>query len=302
VLLLVAVMATASALALERLTLAARLSGSASAMEQARFHQMAAEELALQRISVLAGADRTTLAGNWHNRPFTVPLPQGSATIRVTDGGNCFNLNSLVAAGPDGAGAVRPLAMAQFTNLMTVIGVDGASATRIAASAADWIDGDGVPSPNGTEAGAANAPMTDAAQLAALPGMTSALQARLAPWVCALPTSDLSPINVNTLLPEQAPLLQMLVGPELTAAAARAQLAARPTDGYESVTGFWQSGQLRAIRVPEDTAQQVRVTTRWFRLSTVIRTGDVALAGSSVIDGKAQPRARVVGRRWEEAL
>lgn len=301
VLLLVAVMATASAVALERLTLAARLSGSAAAMEQARFHQLATEELALQRISAVSAADRTTLAGGWHNRAFAVPLPQGSGTLRVTDGGNCFNLNSLVAPGPDGPGAARPLAMAQFAALMTIIGVDGDATARIAASTADWIDSDAVPLPSGSEIDAPNAALTDPAQIAAVPGMEPAVWARLAPWVCALPTHDLSPINVNTLLPEQAPLLQMLVGPALTSAAARTQLAARPSDGYESVTSFWQSGALRAMRVPEDTAAQVRVKTRWFRLDTIIRTGDAVLAGSSLIDGEAQPRAQVVGRRWEEA-
>ncbi len=301
VLLLVAVMATASALALERLTLAARLSGSAGAMEQARFHQLAAETLAIRRIAAVAGGERTTLAGNWHGRPITVALPQGSATVRVTDGGNCFNVNSLVAVNPDGATPVRPLAITQFTSLLTLLGVDGGASAGIVAAAADWIDSDATPLPGGDESGAANAPMTDAAALAELPGMTPQNWARVAPWVCALPTNDLSPININTLLPEQAPLLQMLTGPDLSAAEARAQLSARPTAGFESVTLFWQSGALRAIQVPEDAAQQVRNRTRWFRLTTTIRVGDVALAASSLIDGQASPGARVTARRWEEA-
>jgi general secretion pathway protein K len=307
VLLLVAVMAAASAVALERLTLAARLGGSAGAMEQARFHQLAAEALAIQRIAAVAGTERTTLAGNWHGRAITVPLPQGAAMVRVTDGGNCFNINSLVAAGPNGATAVRPLAATQFTTLLIVLGVDGAAIPRIVASAIDWIDADQIPLPDGSEiaerggASPANAPMTDTAQMATLAGMTPQIWARIAPWVCTLPTNDLSPININTLLPEQAPLLQMLVGPDLSAAAARTQLAGRPADGFMSVTSFWQSGALRAMRVPDDAAQQVRVRSRWFRLATVIRVGDVALAGSSLIDSAATPGARVVARRWEEA-
>ena len=300
VLLLVAVMATASALALERLTLATRLSGSAAAVEQARFHILGAEALALPRIATLAAQERTTLAGNWHGRPLRVPLAQGSATVRVTDGGNCFNINSLAVRGPDGATMVRPLAVTQFTTLLTLIGIDGTVSTRIVAAAADAIDSDTAPLPGGQEDGAANAPFTDLAGLAALPGMTPALANRIVPWVCALPSDDLSPININTLLPEQAPLLQMLAGPQLTAAAARAQLAARPPGGFASVTDFWQTGSLSGLAVPEAAAEQVRVQTRFFRLSTTIRIDDVALAGSSLIDARTSPRARVVARRWEE--
>ena len=303
VLLLVAVMATASALALERLTLATRLSGSAAAMEQARFHLLGAEQLALPRVASLAAAERTTLNGGWHGRALAVPLPQGSATVRVTDGGNCFNLNSLVApaAADAGAQASRPLAMAQFTTLLILLGVDGGAVPAIVAATADRIDPDAIPLPGGNEGHAVNAMLTDPAQLADIPGITPAMLARIAPWLCALPTHDLSPININTLLPEQAPLLQMLVGPDLSAAAARAQLAARPADGYAGVTDFWQSGPLRGLNVPEDAAQQVRVQTRWFRLSTQIRIGDVALAGSSLIDARTDAGAQVVARRWEEA-
>lgn len=302
VLLLVAVMATASALALERLTLAARLGSSAAAMAQARFHLLSAEQIALRRLAIIASADRTTLNGNWLGRAVPVPLAEGTAAVSVTDGGNCFNINALVSTEDDAVAAPRPVAMTQFITLMTGLGIDPAAAARIAAGATDRIDPDSVPSPGGEESGAPNAPLTDPAALSGLPGLTPSVMARLSPWLCALPTNDLAPININTLLPEQAALLQMLAGPNLSAAAARAQLAARPVDGFASAMDFWQSGPLRGIRVPEEAAQQVRIRTRWFRVTTTVRIGDVVLTGSSLFDSDATPRPRVVSRRWEESL
>jgi general secretion pathway protein K len=301
VLLLVAVMATLSALALERLTLAARLNGSAAAMDQSRLYALAAEQLAMQRISLIAGPERTTLAGNWHGRRFTVPLPQGSGAIRVTDGGNCFNLNSLVADPATGGSATRPVAVTQFVTLMTTLGIDSGQAPRIAAASADWIDADSLSQPGSPgETASPNRPMSDAAELAAVPGMTPALWQRLRPWVCALPTSAMSPININTLLPEQAPLLVMLVGPTLNVTTARAQLAARPADGYASVLAFWNSGALASAQPVGDAASQVQVRTRWFRLHSNVQIGDSSLAARSLIDaGGDQPR--VVRRAWMES-
>ena len=51
------------------------------------------------RIDDLAGADAyvTTLAGDWNGTPRRIPLPGGGLAVgTVRDGGNCFNLNSLV--------------------------------------------------------------------------------------------------------------------------------------------------------------------------------------------------------------
>ncbi len=315
VLLLVAVMAVVSAAAVERLTLATRLAGSASAMEQARHFAMAGEALALRRIDTLLAANdsQVTLDGGWHGRTFTLPLPGGSAEMRLTDGGNCFNINSLVAtsqAGESGGMAPpRPLAIQQFTALLQGLGTDRAAADRIVAGAVDWIDADQSAMPNGAEDSAyaaasparrtADRPMASAGELAQIAGMTPALAQRLSRWTCALPVDDLSPINVNTLLPEQAVLLQMLTGNRISPAQARTALAARPSDGYGSVNRFWADPALGGMAPPGDAASQVRLTTRWFRLETNVRLGDVTLGSSALIDaGEQGQRARVVRRSW----
>src|SRR3546814_7249311 len=98
-LLLVAVMAVIAATALDRLTLATRIAGSAATVDQGRAYAFAAEHIALRRVADLVGRDpaKLTLAGNWLGRDFTLPLPGGEGRAKLSDANNCFNLNSLVA-------------------------------------------------------------------------------------------------------------------------------------------------------------------------------------------------------------
>lgn len=309
VLLLVAVMAVISATAIERLTLATRLAASASAIEQGRHFQLAAEALALKRIDQLArGKSQITLDGEWLGKPFMLPLPGGgSAELTLTDGGNCFNLNSLVADSTVGGSAQRPLALEQFTALMQALSIDRATADRIAASSGDWIDADQNAVAQGAEdaayAGAAIArrtadrAMSEASELKAIAGVGPQQWSRLRPWVCALPSSDLSPINVNTLLPEQAPLMMMLMPARLTPAQARAHLAARPSGGYGSLNRFWTGPTLGGQQPTGDAAAQVRLVTRWFRLQTRVRIGNSVTVSETLIDaGTGDTPARVVRR------
>ena len=309
VLLLVAVMAVISANAVERLTLATRLAGSATAMEQARHYQLAAEALAVKRIAQLAkGQNQVTLAGDWMGKPFTLPLPGGGAAeMELSDGGNCFNLNSLVADSTVGGSAQRPLAIEQFLALMQAVSIDRAKAERIAYSAGDWIDADQNAVALGAEdvayAGAAppyrtaDRPMDDASELLSIAGVGPQEWARLRPWVCALPTSDMSPINVNTLLPEQAPLLMMLMPAQLTPGQARAHLASRPADGYGSINRFWSGPTLGGQQPSGDAAAQVKLVTRWFRLRTTVRVGDASATSIVLIDaGEGDTPPRVVRR------
>src|SRR3546814_11306196 len=87
-------------------------------------------------------------------------------------------------------------------------------------------------------------------------GVTPSIYATLRPWICALPTSDLSPINVNTLRPDQAPLIAMLAPEQLSIGDARRAIAARPLRGYDSVEAFWKSGALKGVGVaPANQAQ-----------------------------------------------
>ncbi len=311
VLLLVGVMGAIAATLLERTRSASQIVRNLIEREQATSVVLAAEALAVRRIeALLAADDRGAQGGKWQGRTIALPLPQGSAVLTARDGGNCFNMNSLVTqAGPDSL-VTRPLAVAQFTGLMLALAVPDPQARSIAAAAADWIDSDDQPAALGAE-DSRYAPlgyrtgstlMADASELRAVAGMTAGNYARLRPFLCVLPVSELSPINPNTLLPAQAPLLAMLlpetIGPAPTRLALASRiLASRPVRGWGSVADFSNSNVLRDQPLPGDVLQQLTVRTRWVRLA--IRTGESGLAGSALIDAR-QARVRVTARRWQD--
>src|SRR3546814_7331354 len=89
----------------------------------------------------------------------------------------------------------------------------------------------------------ANRKMADVSELRAVRGVTPKIYARIKPWICALPVTDPVKLNVNTLAPEQAPLVAMLLPGEITTAEARAVLAARPAGGYGSSVRFWERSE-----------------------------------------------------------
>src|SRR3546814_18368696 len=93
-------MAVIAATALDRLTLATRIAGSAAAVDQGLAYSFAAEQIALRRVADLVARDpaRPTLAGDWLGRDFVLPLPGGQGTARLTDANHCFNPNNLAAA------------------------------------------------------------------------------------------------------------------------------------------------------------------------------------------------------------
>ena len=316
VLLLVSVMAVIAATALDRLTLSTKVAANSNAILQARSYALAAEALATSRISdlLIAGGNRTTLAGDWNGQERSLPIPEGVARLRVSDSGNCFNLNSLVAVdeATNSENLIKnPIGINQFIALMNSLGISDQEARAIADASADWIDSDALASALGAEDSyyqtlntpyrAANRLMAERSELRSVRGVTPAHYATLKPWLCALPIAALSPINVNTLLPEQAILLSMLIPQSLTLDRARSYLANRPASGYANQNAFWNAPQLADIRPSANVLQQIQVKSRWFDLEIVVNLGTVRLREKTLIDAKDEQRPLILYRNWGHA-
>lgn len=307
VLLLVAVMAVIAAVMLDRLNLAVRLAGNGQAMTQARLYATSAETLAMVRIKALVDTsqertvDRTGLLG----QDFPLPMPRGQIMARVNDAGNCFNVNSLVEADAQGTLRLRLIGLNQMRALMKGLAIPDAEAAVISDSVADWIDSDNAPAPNGAEDDTyqgrpvpyrtAGRLIGDVSEIRAVRGMTPQFYERLRPWLCALPGADLSPINVNTLRPDQALLLAMTAPETIPLERARGVLAARPPLGWASA-----EDALRGIAgegaggVP---LNQLQVRSRWFLLTQTVTVDSASVEEQALIDVGANP-PRVAFRTW----
>ena len=302
VLLIVAVMAAIAATALDRLGLSTRLAGNAVVATQGRQWLAMAEELAQARVTdaaELSGADQAALLGVER----TITLPDGQiVTARLDDATNCFNVNSMVRRRQTGVLQSQARRVFQLRDLFMILGVPEGRSQQLADAMGDAIDDDRNPRPLGSERLANGGPvpdrlLTSADELAGVEGMDADLWSRVQPYLCALPSTDPTPVNVETLSPDRAALLAMLAPEQISLADARAQLEARPAAGFGSVVDFWETGPLRGRDIEGSRDNQVVVETRFFRLVTRVGEGDSELrqeALFSVEDG----RAILHTRRW----
>jgi general secretion pathway protein K len=310
VLVLVVIMAAIAASAFERLRLSTAMAMNGAALDQARGYALGVEDLLALRIDDLANEDAyvTTLAGDWNGTERRIPLPgEGLATGTVRDGGNCFNLNSLVQGEATTNLVQRPAAIEQFVSLMAVLGLPEPTARRIAAATADWIDSDAEASAQGGEDGAysgsepayrtGNTLFSDASELRAVAGVTPEIYRELKPYLCALPAADMSPINVNTLLARDAPLLAMFAPAKARPDRVRGLIASRPPAGWRNTYDFWRSAEQAGLETNADPMSQLQLKTYWFTIDLSVRFQDAEMEEWALVDARLAP-AKVVARRW----
>jgi general secretion pathway protein K len=308
VLLLVVVMSALAVSLLDDIRFALRRSANAESVGQAQWYALGAEELAQLRIErLMQGTGRTTLAGGWNGEWRDFPIDNGLIRAKISDATACFNLNSVVE-GAHEQWTRRPLGLAQFAALLEEFDVPQGEAQSLAEALADWIDSDGARGVAGAEDDVyqglarpyrtSGALLAEVSELRALRGMTPELYARLRPHVCALPTADLSPVNLNTLGEGDAVVLAALTEGALRPEQARALLQARPEEGWRDTTAFWTLPAFEALSLPDAVLQQVTVRTRFFALETAIAYADAEILASTLFEASPGGGVERHGRRW----
>jgi general secretion pathway protein K len=142
--------------------------------------------------------------------------------------------------------------------------------------------------------------MADPSELRAVAGVTDRHFGLLSRWICALPAAELSGINVNTLLPEQAPLVAMLSPGRIDPSRARASIAQRPAAGFDDALDFWQLPGLAGVDLPSGAVDQVKVRTSFFVFKARVNASGIDIGEAALIDARAKP-ARVIRRSWSDA-
>jgi len=312
VLLLVAVIAILAAHGIDRLAGATKLASNARELSQAKAYLIAAESIGMDSAAQIVSTSpgRTVNIGGWNGKEQKFRVPGGIVTATLADGGNCFNINSLVTQ-QEAVLIPRPEGLAQFSRLMIMLGILDGDSADIAQSVADWIDSDSVAAPGGAEDQyylqqespyrTANALLVDVSELRTIKGITDEIFVRLAPWVCALPTTDLSPININTLRPDQAILLAMLGAVPSDLTSARQFLGRRPELGYGSMNDFWGQSYPTSLGASSEVQSQTKLTTRWFRVDLAVEMQSALVEERALIDAARQP-ARLVHRQRGDAF
>jgi general secretion pathway protein K len=309
VLLMVGVMSVVAVAILDDVRFSVRRTANVEFQSQAQWYAAGAENLARNQIARLlaGGPGRTPLEPEWNGRSMSFPIDGGTLTARITDGQACFNLNSLgLGVGEDLT--ARPLGAAQFLALGRAVGAPDSRIRAIADALTDWLDADTTPLPLGAEDGAyaglaspyrtGGAMLAEVSELRAVKGVDAETYRRLRPYLCALPTSRLSPLNVNTLTPEQAPLLTMLTDGAVRPEQARAVIATRPRDGWPDVAAFWAQPAMAAVQVDPEAREQISVLTRFFDLRVDVELGGSRAVRTALLEAGSDGRVRTVIQRW----
>ncbi len=306
VLMLVAVMGALTAATLEVMSRSVAMAANGRSAMQARHYARGAALIVAERIAALktASPDRLTLAGGWSDTPVTVPTATGSITMTLMDGSHCFNLNSVVRGAPPASLMIHPLGVEQFIALAQAVGVDAARARANAMALVDYLDSDPFPQGGGGEDEVyqgeyltPNGLIAHPSELRAVAGVRPQDYEALSPYLCALPTTDMLPINANTLSLEDAPLVAMLAPGQITATQARAAVTARPEAGWPDRAAFWSRLTQAGVTPPSDALNQIVMTSDLFRAH--IRAEDSGFSVEETVLMKAEgERIDVVQRIW----
>jgi general secretion pathway protein K len=277
--------------------------------DQALWHAKSAEALGRQVIhrGWQAQPGRATLADPWARQDVRFPIDGGSVGGRIRDGGNCFNLNSVVERDARGRFVARPLGLEQFQRLAEAVGFNASDAESLGATLADWIDSDGAARPGGAEDSdymrmappyrTASTLIADVTELRAMHGFSPKIYAALRPFVCVLPNETLSVLNVNTLQPNDAPLIVMVGAAGLSLSAARRAIDGRPLSGYVTPEAFWAMAPLAPYKPSIDLPRQTAVTTRYFMLETDVAYYTAEVATQTLVHLDEAGRTSIIGRR-----
>lgn len=305
VLLIVAVVSVVATSVLEDVRFGVRRAANVADVAQARWYALGAEQLARAQARRLweRNAGQTTLEGDWQNRPFPFPIEGGLIVARLRDGGNCFNLNSVVTGEPPALSA-NPQGVAQFVELSEALGIPEARARMLAEALVDWIDADsdGSAEDDAYQGRArpyrtGNTLLAEVSELRAIQGFEPGYYNLLRPHLCALPEAEPTMLNLNTLLPEQAVLVTAITGGAVAPEQARRAIAMRPADGWRDPKLFWNAEPLREASTAQ-AQQQAELRTRYFALDTDVRYGGAEAAMSALFSQGRTGELELVARRW----
>lgn len=308
-LVMVAIMSVAAMALLESVRFSTRVSVNVAARDQARLYAIGAEQLAAGTIRDLrekGGEDRFPALDIWTRTPVEYPIPEGSIAGRVSDGANCFNLNSLVVEA-EGGYIADAKALTEFSRMLALADMPRNEAEQLGAVIADWIDSDSRPGFGGAEDPfyTSQRPgyrtpgqlMADISELKLMKDMDTQLYERVRPFLCVRPNVDPSVLNINTLQTWQAALLAVYLGEDIGVDVVERLLAERPEIGFASIEEVLAAPSL-AGRVAKDSGLENRIAlaSSYYDMNVTVRYREAVIHLTATLQISASGNITTVSR------
>lgn len=277
---------------------------------QAYWYALGGEQLAQSLLRQVADEDRISLAQAWATEDAVFPIDDGLLQGRIVDAQACFNLNNLlVVRNPGEAEAAETAYEKQFVSVLELNGMDRNRALQLRDRVQDWLDAD--LQPHGLYGAedleytdrepayqTANTLFASTSEMNLLMPLEEGEPAILERIFCSLPETGTG-ININTLTPEQAPLLVAILAASIGPEDAAQLIAQRPQEGWETVDQFLADPLLADKTLPEDYRDKLTVQSRFFHATINVLYRDTQFSLTSVMT-LADNQARVIARRYGE--
>lgn len=282
------------------------------AQGQLRFYAIAAEDAAKKQISDLLQAVGHRLSSETPglDEPQTFPINDGLITVTANDATNCFNVNSLVSGSPEAGYVINEDNTAIFQSLLSDLDIDRNQAQSLANALIDWMDRDSIAGLGGAEEGyysgeqpayrPSSLPIANLTELRAIRGYSDEMMEVLRPLICGRPIEDSEaglPLNLNTLSPDQAPLLSSYLGETLDLNDARRVIEERPLGGWPDIESFVSDTIIADIAPEKRNIKSLGLLATHIEVFTEIIYRDESLPMRFVFE--AQPGQPVVTRTRE---
>ncbi len=257
----------------EVMSRATRHASVAAARDQAHWVLMGVEQAALDFLAEQA-ADPSVPLLTLFAQPIVLPTEFGSASVRFSEKSNCFNINGLVTS-TDEDGVYNADVGERFSYLVQALGGDATSGQILAARIADFIDQNDRAEAGSVESfdyqrrdvpyRAASRPLVSVSELRTISGFSQDTYNALEPFLCAGPPAQVQAINVNTITPEDFPVVAAATRGQTSLQTIESALRARSALGFQNVEDFLNRAGIRTQEGDEETE-----SSAWFGSETTL--------------------------------
>ena len=198
----------------------------------------------------------------------------------------CFNLNSLVRSdGKEGRLVVNNQGLILYRNLLLSLEIDRFLLEDLIYGLLDWIDSDNSSiNTYGAEDDfytrldspywSANQLLSNKSELANIKNYSTEIVKKILPYVCVLPESATSSININTIPKNKPEILMMLFGENLPRESALQVLDDRPLEGYLSIEEFISHPELGRLILSGYVRSYLKMSSNYYLLNSKVIYND----------------------------
>lgn len=231
------------------------------------------------------------------------PIDEGVLQLSVYDGQNCYNVNRIAN------NKKAAIETARLLRILDAFEIDPLAAQTLVAQIRDWVDTDGIPLAGGAEDftylnqtppyRTPGTHMVDITELRALAGVNEELYGQVRPILCALPTIDPKPVNINTLDLNKAALLSAVFPGKDGLVVAKSILLDRPQSGYKSVKDILEREDVMDLNLRGVGTNAISTTTDLVWLHISIRYQSYSASEYILLDLNSASGVKLVSRRRE---